>query len=100
MAHPAIKKFDVHKPYEKPKTQSALLREMIITQRFVYLIKDKRIYDGVIIEVATTEVAIVQMWPCDKEEERLTYYLNFTILGDFDMETRTGFIFGDLPDDQ
>jgi hypothetical protein len=72
------------------------LRELIITQEFIYVVENVPAYKGVVIDIVNPEVAVIQLWPCDEEEQRFTYYFEFKELK-YDIPTRTGFLFDDLP---
>ena len=88
-----MKKVDPKKPYERPQTREVVLAQLIVLHDFVFLKEGAHLYQGVITYVLNPEVVMVDLWPCDKEEETFAYYFELKELK-FDLLTQTGFVFG------
>jgi hypothetical protein len=83
-------------PEYKPKTSVEFLRELLGTHRFYILLKDNKIAEGYVVTAINSEVAIVDIWTEDDKEHR-KHYIPFNQMG-WDEFTKTGFMFGRLPE--
>lgn len=84
-------------PKSKPLTREEILREWLVLQKFTIVKNGEPIADGVIIQVIDTEVIMVDMWRNGERDESTVHYFAFKELK-WDEFTKTGFMFGPMPE--